>query len=144
MRAILMSAAALLALSGCGGATGEAEKGNAAGAAPAGQAGVPAAAVPAGLVPAYPGAVAVELPNLGAAGTDSRSGNATASETGDSVETVARFYRERFAAAGMPVRVDAVTATGGTMAIGRDGGQGAMLTFARPGARTRITVIQRR
>ena len=101
-------------------------------------------AVPAELVPAYPGAVAAEVPNLGAPGTDSRSGNATATETGDSVETVAQFYRERFAAAGMPIHVDAVTPTGGTMAIGRDGEQGAMITLTRPGAKTRITVVQRR
>ena len=143
MRAILISGAALLALSGCGGATSEPEGANAAGATPAGQAAAPTAAATE-LVPAYPGAVPVEVPNLGVGGTDSRSGNATASETDDSVETVARFYRERFAAAGMPVRVDAVTATGGTMAIGRDGEQGAMLTFSRPGARTRIAVLQRR
>ena len=107
-------------------------------AAKAGPAAAPVAAA-AELVPAYPGAVAVEVPNLGAAGTDSRSGNATASETGDSVEQVAQFYRERFAAAGMPIRVDSVTATGGTMGIGRDGEQGAMITLPasarRPGSR---------
>jgi len=102
------------------------------------------AAAAAELVPAYPGAVAVEVPNLGAPGTDSRTGNATASETGDGVETVAQFYRQRFAAAGMPVHVDAVTPTGGTMAIGRDGEQGAMITLSRIGAKTRIAVIQRR
>lgn len=96
------------------------------------------------LVPPYPGAVAVEVPNLGAPGTDSRTGNASASETDDSVETVAQFYRERFAAAGMPIRVDVVTATGGTMGIGRDGEQGAMITLSRIGAKTRIALIQRR
>lgn len=81
---------------------------------------------------------------MGVAGTDSRSGNAAASETDDSPEQVALFYRERFAAAGVPVRVDTLNATGGVMGIGRDGGQGAMLTITRPGARTRITVVQRR
>jgi hypothetical protein len=102
------------------------------------------AGAPAELVPAYPGAVAVEVPNLGAPGTDSRSGNATASETGDSVEQVAQFYRERFAAAGMPIRADSVTATGGVMGIGRDGEQGAMITITGLGGKTRIAVIQRR
>ena len=96
------------------------------------------------LVPAYPGAVAVEVTNLGAPGTDSRSGNATASETDDSVDKVAQFYRERFAASGMPIRVASVTATGGTIGIGRDGEQGAMITLSRIGAKTRIMVIQRR
>jgi len=96
------------------------------------------------LVPAYPGAVAVEVANLGAPGTDSRSGNATASETDDSVEQVAQFYRERFAASGMPIRAASVTATGGTIGIGRDGEQGAMITLSRIGAKTRIMVIQRR
>ena len=104
----------------------------------------PVAAASDDLVPAYPGAVAVEVPNLGVAGTDSRSGNATASETDDSPEQVALYYRQRFAAAGMPVRVDSTGATGGVMGIGRDGGQGAMLTITRPGARTRITVVRRR
>jgi outer membrane receptor protein involved in Fe transport len=96
------------------------------------------------LVPPYPGAVAVEVPNLGAPGTDSRSGNATASETSDSPEQVAAFYRERFAADGMPIRADSMGPTGGVMAIGRDGEQGAMLTVSRIGERTRIAVIQRR
>jgi hypothetical protein len=96
------------------------------------------------LVPAYPGAVAVEVPNLAVDGTDTRSGNATASETGDSVARVAQFYRERFAADGMPIRVDSVTETGGAMGIGRDGEQGAMITITRPAGRTRITVLQRR
>ena len=113
-------------------------------AAPRGEtAAVPVAAA-GELVPPYPGAVAVEVPNLGPAGTDSRSGNARASETGDSPAQVASFYRERFAAAGMPVRVDRMDSAGGVMAIGRDGGQGAMLTITRPAARTRITVVQRR
>lgn len=116
---------------------------------PQGEAGDAATApAPAGasaeLVPAYPGAVAVEVPNLAVDGTDTRSGNATASETGDSIETVARFYRERFAADGMPIRVDSVTATGGVMGIGRDGEQGAMITITRPAGRTRISVVQRR
>lgn len=95
------------------------------------------------LVPAYPGAVPVEVPNMGVAGTDSRSGNATASETDDSPAQVAQFYRERFAAADMPVRVDSVTETGGVMGVGRDGEEGAMLTISRIGTKTRIAVIQR-
>jgi len=143
MRAIFIGGAALLALSACGGPASETERGNAAGAAASGAA--PVTATAAGdLIPAYPGAVAVEVPNLGVAGTDSRSGNARASETDDSIETVARYYRERFAAAGIPIRVDSVTATGGVMGIGRDGEQGALLTITRPGARTRITAVQRR
>jgi hypothetical protein len=96
------------------------------------------------LVPPYPGAVAVEVPNLGAPGTDTRSGNATASETSDSPEQVAAFYRERFAASGMPIRADSMGPTGGLMGIGRDGEQGAMLTVSRIGERTRIAVVQRR
>ena len=96
------------------------------------------------LVPAYPGAVAVEVPNLAVDGTDTRSGNATASETDDSPEAVAQFYRARFAADGMPIRADTLGATGGLMAIGRDGGQGAMITVTRPAGRTRISVVQRR
>jgi hypothetical protein len=96
------------------------------------------------LVPAYPGAVPVEVPNLAVDGTDTRSGNATASETPDSPEQVAAFYREQFAAAGMPIRVDSMGPTGGSMGIGRDGEQGAMLTVSRIGERTRIAVIQRR
>lgn len=102
------------------------------------------AAVATDLVPAYPGAVPMEVPNLGAPGTDSRSGNATASETPDSPEQVAAFYRERFAAEGMPIRADSMGPTGGLMGIGRDGEQGAMLTVSRIGERTRIAVVQRR
>ena len=131
----------LLLLAACSGEPAAAPQGEQA--AESGPAAAPVAAS-AELVPAYPGAVAVEVPNLGAPGTDSRSGNATASETGDSVETVAQFYRERFAASGMPIRVASVTATGGTIGIGRDGEQGAMITLSRIGAKTRIMVIQRR
>ncbi len=98
----------------------------------------------ADLVPAYPGAVAVEVPNLAVDGTDTRSGNATASETDDDPETVARFYRERFAAEATPIRVDSLGPTGGAMGIGRDGEQGAMITVSRIGERTRIAVLQRR
>ena len=129
----------VLLLGACGGEPAD---------APQGEADAAAAAAPATiatvLVPAYPGAVAVEVPNLATDGTDTRSGNATASETDDDMETVARFYRERFAADGMPIRADTVTATGGLMAIGRDGERGAMITFTQPAGRTRITVVQRR
>jgi hypothetical protein len=110
----------------------------------AAEAAAPPPASSAELVPAYPGAVAVEVPNLAVDGTDTRSGRATASETDDSLATVAQFYRERFAADGMPIRVDSVTETGGVMGIGRDGEQGAMITFTRPAGRTRISVVQRR
>jgi hypothetical protein len=125
------------------GACGEEPAAKPQGEAEAARAAAPAAAADE-MVPAYPGAVPVEVPNLGVAGTDSRSGNARASETDDSPEQVAAFYRERFAAAGMPIRVDAMRPTGGMMGIGRDGEQGAMLTITRPGARTRITVLRKR
>ena len=114
---------------------------------PAADASAEAAAGPqaaAELVPPYPGAVAVEVPNLATDGTDSRSGNATASETPDSPEQVAEFYRTSFAAADMPIRVDSMGPAGGAMGIGRDGEQGAMLTVSRIGERTRIAVVQRR
>src|SRR6185503_6291231 len=93
----------VLLLGACGSEPAADPQGEADAAAPAAQAGASAE-----LVPAYPGAVAVEVPNLGATGTDTRSGNATASETDDSPEQVARFYRERFAADGMPIRADTV------------------------------------
>jgi hypothetical protein len=126
------------------GACGEEPAANQPGRTSAEQAAARLATAPDALVPAYPGAVAVEVPNLAADGTDTRSGNATASETDDSVATVAQFYRDRFAADGMPIRVDSVTDTGGLMGVGRDGELGAMITITRPAGRTRIAVVQRR
>lgn len=96
------------------------------------------------LVPDFPGSTPVEVPNLGAPGTDSRSGNATARETDASPDEVARFYREHFQRAAIPVRADTATATGGLISVARDGERGAMLTISRIGAKTRIAVIRAR
>lgn len=93
-------------------------------------------------LPDYPNSTRVEVPNLGAPGTDSRSGNAIAMETDDSPEEVAQFYRARFAAAGVPVRADTANAQGGLISVARDGERGAMLTISRIGDRTRIGVIR--
>lgn len=95
----------------------------------------------ANLVPPFPGSTPVEVPNLGAPGTDSRSGNAIAMETGADPEQVAAFYREHFRGAGIPVRADTATAHGGLISVGRDGGRGAMITISRIGDRTRIAVM---
>ena len=100
-----------------------------------------AAALP-DYLPDYPNSRRVEVPNLGVAGSDSRSGNAVAMETDASPEEVAQFYRARFAAAGVPVRSDTANAQGGLIAVGRDGERGAMLTISRVGDRTRIGVIR--
>ena len=99
------------------------------------------AALPAYL-PDYPNSTRVEIPNLGVAGSDSRSGNAIAMETDASPDEVAQFYRARFAAAGVPVRVDTANAQGGLISVARDGERGAMLTISRIGDRTRIAVIR--
>ncbi|MET1112867.1 MAG: hypothetical protein ABWX67_15215 [Allosphingosinicella sp.] len=96
----------------------------------------------ADLVPDFPGATPVEIPNLGAPGTDSRSGNATASETGASPDEVAAFYREHFRKAGIPIRADTAGATGGLISVARDGERGAMVTISRIGAKTRIAVVR--
>ena len=101
----------------------------------------PSAALP-DYLPDYPGSTRVEVPNLGVAGTDSRSGNAIAMETTDSPTRVAEFYRARFAEAGVPVRADTITETGGLMSVARDGEKGAMLTISRIGDKTRIAVIR--
>lgn len=100
-----------------------------------------AAALP-DYLPDYPNSTRVAVPNLGAPGTDSRSGNAIAMETDDSPEEVAQFYRARFAAAGVPVRADTANAQGGLISVARDGERGAMLTIGRIGDRTRIGVIR--
>ena len=96
------------------------------------------------LVPDFPGSTPVEVPNLGAPGTDSRSGNATARETDASPDEVARFYREHFQRAAIPVRADTATAAGGLISVARDGERGAMLTISRIGDKTRIGVIRAR
>ena len=113
-------------------------------AAPSGpdrQAGAPAGAA-AELVPPFPGATPVEVPNLGAPGTDSRSGNASAMETSADPEQVAAFYREHFRNAGIPVRADTANAQGGLISVARDGERGAMITISRIGNRTRIGIIR--
>jgi hypothetical protein len=93
------------------------------------------------LVPDFPGSTPVEIPNLGAPGTDTRSGNSTARETDANPDEVARFYREHFQRTGMTVRTDTADAEGGLIAVGRDGERGAMLTISRIGAKTRIAVM---
>lgn len=98
----------------------------------------------AALVPDYPGSVAIEVPNLGLPGTDSRSGNATMRETEATPDQVASFYREHFNKAGIPVRADTAGETGGLISVARDGERGAMLTISRVGAKTRIGVIATR
>ncbi len=131
----------LLLLGACGPQaepTGQAEP-----SAPAADSGTAGTASLPDYLPDYPNSRRVEVPNLGAPGTDSRSGNAVAMETDDTPEEVAQFYRERLAAAGVPVRVDSVGPQGGVMGVGRDGERGAMLTISRIGDRTRIAVISR-
>ena len=96
------------------------------------------------LVPDFPGSTPIEVPNLGAPDTDSRSGNATARETDASPDEVARFYREHFQRAGIPVRADTATGAGGLISVARDGERGAMLTISRIGDKTRIAVIRGR
>lgn len=95
----------------------------------------------ADLVPDFPGSTAVEIPNLGAPGTDSRSGNSTARETSASPDQVATFYREHFRKAGIPIRADTANAQGGLMSVARDGERGAMVTISRIGDKTRIAVM---
>jgi hypothetical protein len=95
----------------------------------------------ADLVPDFPGSTPVEIANLGAPGTDSRSGNAKASETDAGPDQVAAFYREHFRKAGIPVRADTANATGGLISVARDGERGAMVTISRIGDKTRIAVM---
>jgi hypothetical protein len=104
-------------------------------AAPAG----PASA--SSLVPDYPGSSRIEVPNLGVPGTDSRSGNSTMRETDAAPDKVASYYREHFHKAGIPIRADTATASGGLISVARDGERGAMLTISKVGAKTRIGVI---
>jgi hypothetical protein len=120
-------------------------------AAPNGQAAAPSgsdqqANAPSGataeLVPPFPGSTPVEVPNLGAPGTDSRSGNAIAMETSADPDQVATFYREHFRTAGIPIRADTATAQGGLISVARDGERGAMITISRIGDRTHIAIIR--
>jgi len=90
----------------------------------------------------YPNSMRVEIPNLGAPGTDSRSGNSIAMETDATPVEVVQYYRSRFAAAGVPVRVDRTSSQGGLLSVGRDGEVGAMLTISRNRGKTRITVTR--
>ena len=136
----ILSVSTMLLLCGCG--RQDAPGGEAAATSGAErQAGAPSAAA-AELVPAYPGATPVEIPNFGAPGKDSRSGNATAMETGAEPEQVAAFYREHFRAAGIPVRADTADRQGGLISVARDGEPGAMITISRIGDRTRIAIIR--
>ena len=95
----------------------------------------------ADLVPDFPGSTPVEIANLGAAGTDSRSGNSTARETDASPDQDATIYREHFRKSGIPVRADTANAQGGLISVARDGERGAMLTINRIGDKTRIAVM---
>jgi hypothetical protein len=97
----------------------------------------------ASIVPPFPGSTPVEVPNLGAPGTDSRSGNAIAMETSADPEQVAAYYREHFQRTGIMVRADTANAQGGLISVARDGEPGAMITISRIGNRTRIAVISR-
>ncbi|MGZ8296202.1 MAG: hypothetical protein ACXWU4_03455 [Allosphingosinicella sp.] len=96
------------------------------------------------LVPDFPGSTPLEVPNLGAPGTDTRSGNATLRETSASPDQVASFYREHFRQAGIPVRADTANANGGLISVARDGERGAMLTITPAGGKTRIGVVSAR
>ncbi len=96
------------------------------------------------LVPDFPGSTPLEVPNLGAPGTDSRSGNATLRETNATPDQVASFYRDHFQKAGIPVRADSATSRGGLISVARDGEKGAMLTITPVGGKTRIGVIMAR
>ena len=100
-----------------------------------------AQAARADLVPDFPGSTPVEIANLGAPGTDSRSGNSTARQTDASPDQVANFYREHFRKAGIPVRADTANAQGGLISVARDGERGAMVTINRIGDKTRIAVM---
>lgn len=101
----------------------------------------PSAGPRADLVPDFPGSTPVEIANLGAPGTDSRSGNSSARETDAGPDQVAAFYREHFRKAGIPVRADTANARGGLISVARDGERGAMVTISRIGDKTRIAVM---
>ena len=111
-------------------------------------AGSPAATAPAAAsgaladLPDYPGSRRVEVPNFGVAGKDSRSGRSIAMETDAAPEAVAKFYRDWFAANGVPVLHDTMAAQGGLMSAARDGEKGVMLTVSRIQGTTRIGVVR--
>jgi hypothetical protein len=133
----------LLLLCACGQQPGQSAQRETASESAAAPKEAPAAALP-DYLPDYPNSTPVEVPNLGAPGTDTRSGNASARETDATPDEVATFYRARFAEAGVPVRADTMTPSGGLMSVGRDGEIGAMLTISSLSGKTRITVITRR
>jgi hypothetical protein len=63
-------------------------------------------------------------------------------ETPDSPANVFAFYRARLTAAGIPIRADTASDTGGLLSAGRDGDTGVMLAVSRIGDRTRVTIIR--
>lgn len=93
-------------------------------------------------LPDYPGSRRVEVPNFGVNGTDSRSGRSIAMETDAAPDEVAKFYRDWFAANGVPVRHDTMAAQGGLISAARDGEKGVMLTVSRIQGTTRIGVVR--
>jgi hypothetical protein len=131
----------VLLLCACGQQGGQGAQGEASAEPNANHAGGRTAALP-DYLPDYPNSTRVEVPNLGAPGTDSRSGNAIAMETDATPAEVAQFYRARFAEAGVPIRMDTANAEGGLISVARDGERGAMLTISRVGGKTRIGVIR--
>lgn len=133
---------AVLFLAGCG---QQAASNRADEAGPKGQIAGPASeGARASIVPPFPGSTPVEVPNLGAPGSDSRSGNAIAMETSADPDQVAAYYREHFRREGIAVRADTANAQGGLISVARDGELGAMITISRIGDRTRIGVISGR
>ena len=94
------------------------------------------------LLPDYPGSKRVEVANLGVNGTDSRSGRSIAMETSATPTDVAQFYRDWFTENGVPIRHDTMTAQGGLISAGKDGGQGVMLTISGFPGKTRIGVVR--
>jgi hypothetical protein len=131
----------ILLLSACGQQEEAQVASNAAGPAADPKAAAQSSDKASGLVPDFPGSTPLEVPNLGAPGTDSRTGNATLRETNATPDQVASFYREHFRQAGIPVRADSATARGGLISVARDGEKGAMLTITPVGGKTRIGVI---
>ena len=110
----------LLLLCACGQQSEQETRREAPSVAGAAAAATPGAALP-DYLPDYPGSKRVEIPDMGLAGPDSPPRKNVAMETIASPQQVADFYRARFAEANVPVRMDSTTATGGLMAVGRDG-----------------------
>ena len=92
------------------------------------------------VAPPYPGATPVEMP--GTAPGEPGAGSLRVSETDDSPAKVASFYRERFAAAGMPLRANTAGPDGGILSVGAGDGLDAQVTIIRTPTRTRIIVIE--